>query len=123
MRFLVLFIFCLASHCHAALTMMGEADFASLIENTHSKAVVLVSKKKCSPCRLMKEVLEVFSERYPKILFAEIKAESSRALVKRLLVRGYPTLFFYNKGQIVLKLEGYVAEEVFERAFREVFGG
>ena len=89
---------------------LSDSDF---LEKTR-KGVVLLDAYAvwCGPCRMMEPHLEKVAEALQgQVMVARIDAEANREFARSVKIEGYPTLFVFVDGELVVSSPGARTDE------------
>lgn len=74
----------------------------------------------CSPCRMLKPILEKLSSEYGnKAKFVILDGDTESQLITDYEVRALPTLLIFNSGKLVNKLVGLQGEKSIKEAMNQ----
>lgn len=86
-------------------------------------AVLVVWKRVCTPCDLMKEELDEIRAGAPdSVAFAGLDGDEVPAFRREFEVTAAPTTLLFADGELVERFEGKPEVETFHEAFAEAFG-
>jgi len=75
----------------------------------------------CGPCRAIGPVLDQLSASYDgRVKVAKINVDEQPALAQAFQVRGIPTLYAMNDGEVVDKMVGFGGRRQLEEAFAKL---
>ena len=81
------------------ITLNSVDDFKSFITGNEG-AVIYFSTPQCSVCQILKpKLLELLSNKFPKMRFAYINVEAAQELAAQNQVFTVPTILFYLDGK------------------------
>lgn len=84
--------------------------------------LVEVTAPWCGECLAMRPTIESVAGRHPDVAFTVIDASADRELVKRLGVKGTPTLIGYANGEEIFRFTGRRTSAELEAMFDAVSG-
>jgi len=88
-----------------------KSQFKKEVLNRQGKVVVDVYADWCSPCKLLKPVLDKLSSSYDGIDFFQLDGESESDIVSEYKVSSLPTILIFKDGELVKKLIGLQNEK------------
>lgn len=78
----------------------------------------------CGPCRMVGPILKQLSRQYKdQVVFLEINADDAPELLRKLGVRGIPTLLVYHQGRELTRLIGAHNATVYADLFSNLAAG
>lgn len=116
MKWLYYFILSIAS-LSAKTVEISETNFETYLES-ESRLVVGVFLEGCYPCIRAHKTLEALSHTYDDtITFGFIDYDSHSEFAEQLGVEGFPALFFYKDGVLVMTHFGPISETALKSLF------
>jgi len=104
---------------------VDDANFDDEVLRSELPVMLDVWGPDCAPCRQMEPVVMRIAGRYQgRVKVAELNAAAAPRTVRRLGVRGTPTLVFYRNRAEIGRVVGYRGEGFLDELFRaELLGG
>ncbi len=94
------------------VTRIGEAQFATEVEQATSPVVVDFYATWCGPCKMLSPRLDKLAGEFAgKIKFVKVNVDEAQELAGRFRVEGIPTLLFFKNGKLEDRVTGLLAEE------------
>ena len=91
------------------MLQINSAGFAEAIKSD-SPIFIKIFANWCSPCKLMKEVLENVASKNKGVAFLELDVDKATDVTTELNITGIPTMVMFQSGIETGRLEGYNAE-------------
>lgn len=127
--FIILLILIVPVFAYIVLDAGRDKNIISTAQAQNKPVVIIFSSTMCSDCQKMKKVLTVVEPKYKdKIEFMKINAGADdkqvQDLVKKYNVYLVPTLIFIDKkGKELMKREGSMTEDAFEKQLKVLTNG
>jgi thioredoxin 1 len=78
----------------------------------------------CAPCRMQAPILEKIAAQFAgRAKVAKLNVDEAPEMANQYAIRGIPTLFIFDKGQIVQRFVGVQPESVLAAALEAALGG
>jgi len=92
------------------ITPLNQETFAEFI--AEGITLVKFGAEWCGPCKLVSPILARMSlnELYSEVRFGEVDTSESPDLTNSLGIRGIPTIYVFNNGQITAHTSGFKDE-------------
>lgn len=91
---------------------LTQENFSTEVELAAQPVIIDVYATWCGPCQALAPHFKVVSQQYQEACkFAKIDGDQQKELVERLCIKGYPTLLFMYKGQLISKEMGFMTQE------------
>jgi thioredoxin 1 len=90
------------------MEILNNENFSSYI-NKEEKVIINFSAEWCGPCKMMKPLLEKFSNEHEGRL-AKIDVDQTPEIAAKYGIRGIPTFIVFEKGEVVEKKVGVIQE-------------
>ena len=84
-------------------------EFEEVIAN--GKVLVDFFATWCGPCRMLAPVLEELSEEVDDITIVKVDVDQDGALAQRFGIMAVPTMIYFENGQVVKQLQGFMNKE------------
>lgn len=102
---------------------MNIDEFDSLIQSAHRPLMVEFWAPWCVPCRVIGPILAKLQEKYAgQVDLVRIDADQSPELIRRLGIRGIPTLIGYRQGEMIFRKTGSQPAAAIDRLFAGLTG-
>lgn len=112
-----------ASPVPPELTELDDANYEEYV-GERGDAVVIVFKRNCAPCDVLKESLPEMTDAAPDgVSFAGIDGEDAPAFRRDYEVSVAPTTLVFSEGDLVERFEGGTPVETLVEAFATVYDG
>jgi thioredoxin 1 len=97
---------------------VGDADFATTIEQHEGVAVVDLWAEWCGPCRMIGPVVEQLAAEYAgRVRVAKLDVDANPETTVRFGVRSIPTLLFFRNGEVIDRVVGAVPKAALAERF------
>lgn len=106
-----------------SLQQLDANSFEEVIYDNGEPCLVVFSRKNCHVCKEVVPMLEELKPNYEgKFGFYRVDVEEDKNLMQRFSLRGVPSIFFFNDGELQGKIAGNVEDEQVEEKIAEVLG-
>ncbi len=103
---------------------LNQADFDRAVLKSESTTVVDFYADWCGPCRMVSPIIESLSKEYAgRVNFAKVDTDNNQRLAVRYGIMSIPTVIVFRDGQVVDRLVGVVAAQVYRRSIDKALNG
>ena len=101
---------------------MKSLDADSFDDVTSSgKVIVDFWAEWCGPCKQLAPIYKELSEELDEYEFTKLDVEAHQDVAQRVGVRGIPTLVFYEDGEEVSRVQGFMQKEALKKQITSAF--
>jgi thioredoxin 1 len=101
---------------------MKSLDADSFDDVTSSgKVIVDFWAEWCGPCKQLAPIYKELSEEFDDYQFTKLDVEAHQDVAQQVGVRGIPTLIFYDDGDEVARVQGFMQKEALRKKIESAF--
>ena len=100
---------------------LSDDDFEETVLKSSIPVLVDFWAPWCGPCKSIAPILDELATQFDgKIVIAKVNVEDNHKTTSQYDVRGIPKLVFFNNGEVVHTITGFVPREQIEEAINKV---
>ena len=90
---------------------LSEGDFKGKVLNSEVPTLVDFYTTWCGPCKTIAPVIEEIAKEYDgKLKVTKLNIEEAGSIATQYSIMSVPTLFIFNKGEVVEQIVGVVSK-------------
>lgn len=104
---------------------INDKNYSKFIRNKNGKPMKAIKfgSTQCQPCKLLDNHMPNIMKKFPKIEWGKVTIDKSDCdrIVSNLKITAVPQIIIYEKGKMVLQIEGYDNEKSIIDAINEIY--